>query len=317
MRLRHWLLCTLLLFTGCSRKTTAQGVETNHLSLTEARRGFVTKLAVKENVGEPAPAPLAGVFELVKYPSPVGELSAYVSHAPADGQKHPVILWIVGGFSSSISQIAWTPGPADNDQSASSFRQSGVLMMYPSLLRGGNDNPGFMENFYGEVDDVLAAREWLAKQPFVDPQRIYLGGHSTGGTLALLCAECSDVFQGVFAFGPVANVRGYGPESLVYDLSNPKESQLRSPLNWLDSVSSPTFVFEGANPRSNVDDLRTMAKANRNPAIKFYPVPKATHFSDIQPVSKLIAAKILRDTGPIMSINFSEQEIAGAIANSR
>jgi dipeptidyl aminopeptidase/acylaminoacyl peptidase len=61
-------------------------------------------------------------------------------------------------------------------------------MMFPSL-RGGNDNPGRHGGFYGEVDDVLAAHDYLSRQPYVDPKRIYPGGHSTGGTLALLTAE--------------------------------------------------------------------------------------------------------------------------------
>ena len=59
------------------------------------------------------------------------------------------------------------------------------IMMFPTL-RGGNTNPGAREYLLGEVDDVLAAAEHLARLPYVDPQRIYLGGHSTGGTLALL-----------------------------------------------------------------------------------------------------------------------------------
>ena len=66
-------------------------------------------------------------------------------------------------------------------------------MMFPSL-RGGNDNPGNKEGFLGEVDDVLAAADFLSKQEFVDPNRIYLGGHSTGGTLVLLVAACSNKF---------------------------------------------------------------------------------------------------------------------------
>jgi dipeptidyl aminopeptidase/acylaminoacyl peptidase len=59
-------------------------------------------------------------------------------------------------------------------------------------LRGGNDNPGRREGFLGEVDDVLAAADHLSKLPHIDPTQIYLGGHSTGGTLALLVAECSN-----------------------------------------------------------------------------------------------------------------------------
>ena len=68
------------------------------------------------------------------------------------------------------------------------YRRAGIVMMYPSL-RGGNDNPGRREGFLGEVDDILAAAEYLARESYVDPGRIYLGGHSTGGTLAMLAAE--------------------------------------------------------------------------------------------------------------------------------
>ena len=63
--------------------------------------------------------------------------------------------------------------------------------MFPSL-RGGNDNPGRREGFFGEVDDILAATDYLARQPHVDPKRIYLGGHSTGGTMVMLVAESTD-----------------------------------------------------------------------------------------------------------------------------
>ena len=74
-------------------------------------------------------------------------------------------------------------------------------MMFPSL-RGGNDNPGKKEGFLGEVNDVLAASEFLSRQEYVDPDRIYLGGHSTGGTLALLVAASTDKYRAVFSFGP-------------------------------------------------------------------------------------------------------------------
>lgn len=310
MKNKYWFPCVVFfLLAACEKQASGGG---KSVSLAEARRSFTTTLVRKETVGEPVPVPPPGVFNLIKYSSPVGELPAYVSHAPTDGKKHPVILWIVGGFSNGIDEIAWTPGPAENAQSASVFREAGVLMMYPSL-RGGNENPGFIENFYGEVDDVLAARDWAAKQPFVDPARIYLGGHSTGGTLALLTAECSGNFRGVFAFGPTDSVREYGSKHLVYDLSNPRESELRAPILWLAAVTCPTFVFEGSDPRSNIEALNALAKANHNAAVRFHPIPNATHFSGLRPVSGLIAGKILQDTGPVSNITFSEQELAAAV----
>jgi dienelactone hydrolase len=84
-------------------------------------------------------------------------------------------------------------------------------MMFPSL-RGGNQNPGQKEGFLGEVDDVLAAADFLVREDYVDPARIYLGGHSTGGTPVMLVAESTPRFRAVLSFGPVNDVRGY-PQS--------------------------------------------------------------------------------------------------------
>lgn len=307
------VLSVVFVLAACGKNIAQTTVENPHrFPLAETRKGFTTKLDSQQNAGVAVPTPPGGVFDLSRYPAPLGELPAYVSHASADGKKRPAILWIVGGFSNSISEIAWTPGTKENDQSASAFREAGVLMMYPSL-RGGNQNPGFIEDFYGEVDDVLAARDWLAKQPGVDPERIYLGGHSTGGTLALLIAECSGKFRAVFAFGPAANVRSYGADSLFYDLSNPKETELRAPVRWLEGVASPTFVFEGVKSPSNLAALNSLMKANRNKNVHFYPLPNATHFSGLQAMSRLIAQKILRDAEPTVDVAFTEQEIATAL----
>lgn len=56
------------------------------------------------------------------------------------------------------------------------------------MVRGENGNPGHFEFFYGEAEDAVAAGRYLATLPRVDPKRIYITGHSAGGTLALLAA---------------------------------------------------------------------------------------------------------------------------------
>ena len=252
------------------------------------------------------------MFHLIKYPAAIGELSAYVSPDPGDGKKHPVIIWLVGGFANSIGAIAWQKGRPQNDQSAAVFREAGLLMMYPSL-RGGNNNPGFKEGFFGEVDDVMAAAEYLSHLDYIDPRRIYLGGHSTGGTLALLVAESTNRFRAIFAFGPVANVEGYGAEYLPFKMTAASELELRAPIKWLPSIKSPAYVFEGTGPRGNITSVRAMAKANHNVNVQFYPVVGVDHFSIIQPVSQLIAAKILADTAPVADIHFTGQELSDSL----
>jgi acetyl esterase/lipase len=164
------------------------------------------------------------------------------------------------------------------------------------------------EGFLGEVDDVLAAAEFLAQQKYVDPGRIYLGGHSTGGTLVLLVAEYSDRFRAVFSFGPADDVSGYGPEYTPFDRSNPREVELRSPGRWLASIKTPTFVFEGT-VQGNLSSLNAMARSSTNPNAHFLPVRGANHFSILAPATRLIADKILRDEGPASNLTFIEEEM--------
>ena len=162
-------------------------------SLTKARKAFKTKLLRLESAQEAADIPPTAVFRIVRYNAPAGKLAAYLTPDPRDAKRHPAIIWIVGGDINSIGDV-WTERPASNDQTAAAYREAGIVMMFPSL-RGGNDNPGVQEGFLGEIDDILAAADFLAVQTYVDPARIYLGGHSTGGTAALLAAERSDQFR--------------------------------------------------------------------------------------------------------------------------
>jgi alpha/beta superfamily hydrolase len=279
-------------------------------SLWDARQGFSTTLVKKEVDGAPVPDPPENVLQSVSYHSPVGDLAAYLSPSPRDGKRHPAIIWIFGGFSNGIGQTAWAPASPDNDQSARAFRDAGIIMMYPSL-RGGNRNPGLHENFYGEVNDILSALDYLKKLEYVDPKRIYVGGHSTGATLALLVAESTDQFRSTFAFGPVSDVRAYGADPLVFDISNPKEFELRAPVKWLNAISQPTYVFEGTNKPSNIVPLNILLKASTNPLIHFYPVPGKNHFSTLAPITKIIAAKILLDDGPSSNLQFTQEELKG------
>lgn len=276
-------------------------------TLADARRGFATRLGGPQPSAEAAPQPPPGLYQLVKYPAPVGELSAYLTSDPRDGGKHPAIVWITGGDSNSIGEI-WKPAPRENDQTAAAYRVAGIVLMVPSL-RGGNDNPGRREGFLGEVDDVVAAADYLAAQPYVDPTRIYLGGHSTGGTLAMLVAEMSDRFRATFAFGAVEDVRGYGEQFTYYQPGNRMEPLLRSPGYWLDSVRTPLFVIEGTG--GNIEALRAMQSKSTNPLVRFVAVPGLGHFAILAPANEAIAAKILADTGPSVGITLSELELKG------
>jgi len=299
------------LLTSCDRS----GIDPATTTLAQARSGFTTDLVRKVATEEPVPEPPSDLFTLVRYPSSVGSLSAYISVPPSTSKRYPAIVWVFGGFDNSIGDTAWEPADRENDQSARAFREAGIVTMYPSF-RGGNDNPGAIEAFCGEVDDLLAAADFLAKQDFVDPKRIYLGGHSTGGTLALLAAESSDRFRAVFALGPVARAVDYPREYLPFRRSKRIERDLRAPILWLHCIHTPTFVFEGADPPGNYDSLMELGGATTNPNLLVFPVDGGTHFTIIAPVTELIAGKILNDQGPQSNIEFTSDELSRAMEAS-
>lgn len=277
------------------------------ISLVEARQSVKSELRPVESDRRPAKKAPADVFLNIKYRADVGELAAYLSPDPEDGKQHPAIIWITGGDCNSIGNV-WSPKDRDNDQSAAAYREVGIIMMYPSL-RGGNDNPGVKEGFLGEVDDVLAAADYLAKVEYVDPNRIYLGGHSTGGTLVLLVAECSSRFRGVISFGPVGDVRSYSqsPEFLPFDYTNEIETAIRSPKYWLSLIESPTWVIEGSR-RGNADSLREMAGMTNNANVRFIEIEGADHFNLLAPLNELLAKRILKTTGKPSALFLTEAE---------
>ena len=214
-------------------------------TLMEARKGFSTKLIRQKRDADPMPKPPPSLFTLVKYSTSLGPMSAMLGKPRKAGVKHPAIIWITGGFpAGGIGKDAWEPCASSNDQSAKVYRQANLIMMYPAL-RGSFGNPGFQETLYGEVDDVLAALKYLKTVAYVDPERIYLGGHSTGGTLALLVAEATDGFRAVFSFGPAENPALYGAANLTYNPFRANENRLRSPIHFLGGIKSPTYVIEG------------------------------------------------------------------------
>ena len=290
---------------GSTARPNASPSSSDGQTLAEARRGFTTKLAGAQPPGDPIDEPPPDVFRLIKYKSPVGDLAAYLTPDPGDGQKHPAIIWMTGGDCNSIGEV-WDPAPRENDQSAAAYRKSGIVMMFPSL-RGGNQNPGKREGFLGEVDDVIAALDYLSKQPYVDTSRIYLGGHSTGGTLVMLLAETTDRFRAVFAFGPVGDIRGYGGQFTYHKPGDPKENSLRSPGNWLDSVHSPLFVIEGTG--GNIAALISMESQCKNSQVRFVTVTGTDHFGVLAPANEVIAKKILADTGPTCAIKLADAEL--------
>lgn len=316
------LLLSLLSTGACKKPSTGSGGEPHDqgarapgargFGLVAARAKLRTQI-FHDSDRTPAAEPPPALLRKTKYRRGADELVAYESPVAAGdkaGKRRPAIVWIAGGFDWGIGESAWAPAERSNDQSAAALREAGLVLMLPAL-RGSNENPGRAECFLGEVDDILAAAEHLARRPDVDPERIYLGGHSTGGTLALLAAASTDRFRAVFAFGPVHDPQVYGANGCLPEGQPAEEYAARAPIEWIHEVVTPTYVIEGEG--GNVAVFPALAE-RASKAVKLVTVPDTDHFSVLRPGSEVVARAILADTGAKATISLDAAEISRTAA---
>jgi dipeptidyl aminopeptidase/acylaminoacyl peptidase len=211
-------------------------VEVQHEDYAAARWRFRTKLLRQG----PAPQPWSpvkapdGAAE-VEYPSGDLRLKAWVNRPPKAGRKRPAVLFLHGGF--AFDRDDWAVSQP--------FRDAGFVVLTP-LLRAENGQPGSFTLFYDELDDVLAAAEFLSREPDVDAGRLYVAGSSAGGTLALLAAEASRRFRAAASYSASpdqALLVMHAKIDLPFDKEDTQELQLRSPLAYAASFKCPVRIY--------------------------------------------------------------------------
>jgi dipeptidyl aminopeptidase/acylaminoacyl peptidase len=221
----------------------------------DARKAFKTTLTTQGKAPQKwkTETPPAGARE-IDYTSGDLKLKAWVDAPPKGGPAKPAVLFLHGGFAF---------GAEDWDQ-CKPFRDAGFVTLVP-MFRGENGLPGHFTLFYDEVDDCLAAAEVLARQPGVDPNRIYVAGHSAGGTLAMLSAMTSKRFKACASFSgspdQVTFVRDT-PGVAPFDPDDRQELAMRSPLAYYQSFKCPARLYYG-NDEGPITELATKKLAQK------------------------------------------------------
>ena len=224
---------------GCQTPHVSNGLELQSEDYSKARSHFQTHLIRHE----PAPQQWtalqvpADVLQVTYSESP--SLTAWLS--PPDnqnvGQKQPAVLFLHGGFAFG----------GDDWEMTKPYRDAGYVVMTPTV-RGENGQAGDYSMFYDEVQDVVAAADYLAKLPYVDPKRLYVAGHSVGGTLTLLSAMTTTRFRAAASFSGSPDQIAWSkdqPEVIPFDSTNLREFQMRSPVAFATSFKCPVRLYYG------------------------------------------------------------------------
>lgn len=204
--------------------------------------------------------------KVIRYPSFDGVTIPaiyYLPHQATENNKVPALVWVHGG-----------PG-GQSRQGFNSRIQYLVNHGYAVLAVNNRGSSGYGKTFFtmddlnhGEKDlqDCVEGKNWLAKQPQIDGDKIGIIGGSYGGymTMAALTYTPEEFAVGVNIFGvtnwmrTLKSIPSYWEsfrEALYKELGDPHSAdsvRLKriSPLFHTDKVTKPLMVLQGAkDPR--------------------------------------------------------------------
>jgi len=221
-------------------------------------------------------------------PAHDGQTLYYSMIKPANfdpAKRYPVFLFTYGGPHSQRVTRQW--GNLFNQYMA----QQGFVVFVLDNRGSSRRERAFTDVIYGnlgahEVEDQLTGIDWLAKQSFVDPQRVGVFGWSYGGfmTLRLLEAGSSKIAMGV-SVAPVTDWSLYDTHYTEQFIgatpqSDPAAYERSGVFAHLDGLKSPLLLVHGMADDNVLFTNSTRlidALVNRNVRFELMTYPGAKH----------------------------------------
>jgi dipeptidyl aminopeptidase/acylaminoacyl peptidase len=173
------------------------------------------------------------------------------------GKKYPMVLWIHGGPWSMYS-VAW-------NWAFQNFAASGYAVLYTnprgSTGYGQDFVNGIQYSYPGkDYDDLMAGVDAALAKGFIDEKNLFVCGGSGGGVLTAWIVGHTDRFAAAVSMRPVIDWHSFvgttDGANWYYQFQkrpweDPMEFAVRSPLNYVANVKTPTMIMTGEA------DLRT------------------------------------------------------------
>ncbi|MGI9515878.1 MAG: prolyl oligopeptidase family serine peptidase [Pirellulaceae bacterium] len=179
---------------------------------------------------------------------------------PADfdpNKKYPMLMWIHGGPWSMYSvRFSWA---------FQNFAAEGYAVLYTnprgSTGYGQQFVNGIQYSYPGkDYDDLMAGVDEALKRDWVDEENMFVCGGSGGGVLTAWIVGHTDRFRAAVSMRPVINWHSFVGTTdgsswyhqfRSFPWEDPLEYSVRSPLRYVENVTTPTMVMTGEA------DLRT------------------------------------------------------------
>ncbi len=214
----------------------------------------------------------------VTFPSSDGQIIQGWLAVPEGEGPFPVILYVHGGPHIATTHEFWAPYQMWPDHGFAFL----ALNFRGSTLFG----KAFKEQIWGdighwELEDMVAARDWLVEQGIAKPDKILLFGLSYGGFLTLFgLGKRPDLWAGGLALVPGTDwVVGYEDSSDALRAATrlwmggtpeekPEQYRVSSPITYVEEVRAPVLIAYGRHdtrtpPRESevyIDKMRALGK---------------------------------------------------------
>jgi dipeptidyl aminopeptidase/acylaminoacyl peptidase len=212
---------------------------------------------------------------LVRYPSPDGKwtISAFVYvpyNLPRNGQ-HPAIVYVHGGPT------------AQTVNSFNRFVQHMVNQGYIVIAPNYRGSTGYGKEFQhanlfdmggGDLQDVLAAADWIKQTGYVDPKKLIVMGGSYGGYMSMMAlTKAPELWAAGVPIVPFVNyfteIENEDPVLREMDLAtmgDPVKNKAlyedRSPIFFVDKIKAPLLLLAGGNdPRCPKEETLQVVEA--------------------------------------------------------
>lgn len=190
---------------------------------------------------------------------------------PGAGRQLHGFLWKPAG-SGPFRAILWNHGSErrpGSEPAVARFYTSHSYVFFVPHRRGQGRSPGdyiedqvaqsrpaehasrVVELLQAQVDDVIAAFNYLKSQPFVDPARIAISGCSFGGIETLLAGERDLGVKGLIPFAPGA---------MSWEKNDALQDRL---LRAIDLAKAPVFLIQAENDYSLAPSYDLSKEANK------------------------------------------------------